>query len=326
MTEKLIKGKSDAAKGILKQKSIPSSMSTKAEILSIFKRASLYDIIWYSSIIALCGVAIALAYSKWMTYLSVLEMFCGLLAANLIARGKIAGIWLNIVDCIMYGVIAYMSHAYGELIKVLIISNIFNVYGIINWSKSSKKTASTNEFDVRILSKKMSLIVYPAFIAMCVAMYFILNAFGTNKAYFGCITFSGNIMIKYLQMSRYREAWYFAIFGDFIALLMWTMILVDNVTANGDWSVLPTAAACLGYFVNAINGLIVWNKLYKVYNISGSVYLAMRPVKITRFIRLKRNMSHLVWSAQKDHVPTEQEIAVSRKMRVAFKRGMFSGS
>ena len=324
MTEQLIKGKIDATKGITKTTLIPSSMKSRAEILRVLKGASAFDIIWYSSFIVLGVVCIVLFHSQWMTYLTVAEMLCGLLAANLIARGKIIGIWLNIVDCILFGIIAFISRAYGEMVKVLIISNIFNVYGIINWSNASKTSVSADEFSVRILGKKMSAIVYPAFAALTAIMYFILSAVVTSKAYLGCITFSCNIAIKYLQMSRYKEAWYFALLNDFISVLMWTMILADNVSASGDWSVLPTVGTSMGFFINSINGMVVWNKLYKKMSFTGSVYLAMRPVNIKRFIVLKRNYQHLVWNREKDHVATPQEIAIARKMRMSFRRGMFS--
>ena len=323
MTEKLIKGKIDATKGITKTNLIPASMKSRAEILRVLKTASLFDIIWYSSFIALGAVCIFLFHDQWMTYLTVSEMLCGLLAANLIARGKIIGIWLNILDCLMFGVIAFISHAYGEMIKVLVISNIFNIYGIINWSKASKET-TTDDFNVRILSKKMSAIFYPSFIALVVCVYFILNAVGTSKAYLGCITFSCNIAIKYLQMSRYRESWYFALLNDIISFVMWAMILYDNVSASGDWSVLPTVGTALGFLINSINGMLVWNKLFKRSVFTGSIYLAMRPMHIKRFIVLKHNYQNLTWVKEKDHVSTPEEIAIARKMRVSFRRGMFS--
>ena len=327
MTEKLIVGRSDATKGITQTKALPSGLGRRAEILRVLKQASLYDIIWYVAIIAISIVGIVLAYSEWLAYLTAAEMFCGLVAANLIARGKIIGIWLNILDCTMFGVIAFITHTYGELFKVFVISNVFNIYGIINWSKASNKEVSVNEFDVRVLSKKMNFVLYSLFVLGSVGVYFVLNAIGTSKAYIGCITFTANIIVKYLQMSRYKEAWYFSLLSDGLSFVMWVLILSDNVATSGDWSILPTAAGSLGYFVNSVNGLIVWNKLFKRRSLSGSVYLAMRPMKrISKFVKLKRNYAHLFWRDETDHIPTKDEIAIARKMRVSFRRGMFTGS
>ena len=325
MSEQIIRARADATKGITKTSAIPAKYLRDAEILHVFRTVSTFDLVFYISFISLAAVCIGLFHSDWKIYLTVGEMLVGLLASNLIARGKIAGIWINIIDCCMFGVIAYISKAYGELVKVAIISNAFNIYGIINWSRAAKKSkSSSNEIVVKSMGKKMSAIVYSSFVVLCVASFFALRAVGTTQVYIACITFSCNIAIKTLQMSRYREAWYFSILTDILAAVMWILILVENVSKSGDWSVLPTAGSAIGFLANAINGLIIWNKLYKKNKLSGSVYLANRPVVIKKFIKLSHNYNHLIWDISHDHVTTEDEIKYAKRLGISFRRGMFS--
>ena len=325
MSEQTIRAKADATKGITKTSLIPAKYLRDAEILHVFRGFSVFDIVFYIAFISLGIVCLILFHDDWKIYLTVGEMLTGLLASNLIARGKLAGIWINIIDCCMFGVIAYLSKAYGELIKVAVISNAFNIYGIINWTRAAKKSnSSSNELVVKSMGKKMSAIVYPSFVALCVASFFALRAVGTAQVYIACITFSCNIAIKTLQMSRYREAWYFSILTDILAAVMWVLILVENVQARGDWSVLPTAGSAIGFLANAINGLIVWNKLYKKNKLSGSVYLANRPVVIKKFIKLKHTYSHLIWDKERDHVTTIDEAKYARHLGLSFRRGMFA--
>ena len=326
MSEKLIKGRVNATKGISKTNAIPASITRRAEILNVLKSASIFDYFFYPAVILFGLVCVALFYSNWMTYITVIQMYCALIAANLIAHGKIIGIWINIIDCLLYGVIAYFNQAYGELIKGVLIHNAFNVYGLVCWSSSAKQT-SDNNFSVRKFSLKRSLIIYPAFVAVTVGLYFILKAVGTNKAFLAALVFSTSIMIKYLQMTKFRESWYFALACYCLNIVMWSAILVDGISKNNDWSVLPTVGGSIGNFINSINGLIVWNKLSKQSKQSGSVYLALRPIpKINEFVRLKHNYAHLTWSEKTDHIPTQEEIEIYRKMNISFRRGMFSGN
>ena len=85
MTELLIRGQLDAAKGISSVNKLPSSLKSRAVILNVLKKASLYDTIYYTAIAIVGVITIALAYSEWMTYLTVAELISGLVVANLIA-------------------------------------------------------------------------------------------------------------------------------------------------------------------------------------------------------------------------------------------------
>lgn len=345
MAERTILAKSNVTSGIRKDTAIPEQLRRRAEILRAFKKTSKFDIIYYSVFVVFGFLCIGLFHKDWMTYLTVAELFCSLIVNNLMARGRISGIYVNFVDCILYGTICFLTKAYGEMVKTLIISNAFNIYGIISWSNTGKTTIQTkrklkkakenskqkavqinksDELSVRSLSKKMSAIIYPAFAATCVAMYFVLNAFGTTMAYLGCITFTANIFIKYLSMARYREAWWFSLANNIVSIAMWLAILVLGITQSNDWSILPTLGGSIGGLATSINGLVVWNQLFRKTEINGGAYFAHRSVNVRKFTKVKRAYGHLTWKEENNQSSqTPEAIKIKKRIYIAAKQGLF---
>ena len=355
--ETVIRAKNNVTKGITEVSGIPKTVRERAEILHVLKKYSLFDILWYSVFFVFGMVCIAIFYDDWTIYLTVGELFIYLFYANLIARGKVLGIWLNFVDCLMYGAISFITGAYGELFKTMVISNIFNIYGVISWTKQgnnnndkkikdkakeqddkninieknkpingSVKLApkQSNELQVRALSVKMLVILVVLYIVSTVGVYFVLDLVNTTYAYLGAITFTASMFNKYLSMARYKESWWVSLLGSSVLVVMWTLILVSGVKANGDWTALPVLGTNIASLVNTVNGIIIWNKLYKRTIINGGEYLAMRPVKVNRIIKLKRKYAHLKWTEKTDHIPTPEEVALNRRISVSVKRGLFS--
>ena len=319
-----IRTQSFATKGITKTSSIPNSMKWRAEFERKMKSQNKFDVIWYSVFVTFGFVCVGLFYSDWMIYLTVAELFSGLLVNNLLARGKVLGIWINILSCLLYGTICYLTKAYGEMAKTLIISNVFNIIGIVNWNKSSKKS-ETSDLAVRTMSKKHLSLVLTAFAACSVATYFVLDAVGTTLAYIGCITFTLNIVIKYTQMSRYKESWWFAIANGIISTIMWLVIVIQSGTSSGDWSTLPTFGGSLGALSSSIYGLVTWNSLFKRATVRGGNYFAMRPVRIRRVVKLRRgSLAHLVWDSKKDYIPTEDEVRYFKKIKLINNRVLYN--
>ena len=207
MSEVVIRAKSNVTKGITQTNSIPRSLTYKAELLRVIKKQSKFDLVWYATFIAFGFLCLGLFYKEWMIYLTVGELFCALIYQNLVARGRLSGIYVNILDCLMYGVICFLNGAYGEMFKTLVISNAFNVYGIISWSKQGKTKTNddkkqksglgdkkNDELVVKTMSKKMLVVVLVCFAVGTVAAYFVLDAINTSLAYIACITFSLNIV------------------------------------------------------------------------------------------------------------------------------------
>lgn len=334
MSEQTIRAKSNVTGGITKTDKIPKELRARAELLRVIKKQSTFDLVYYAVFIALGFLCIGLFHKDWMIYLTVAELFCALIVNNLLARGRVLGIWMNIVDCCLFAVICFITKAYGELFKTFVISNAFNIYGIISWSRQGKpkkgeqevKAPKNDELEVRTMSKKLWIIILSGFAVGCVASYFALEALGTTLAYLGCITFTCNIVIKYLQMSRYKESYWFALFSSMISTSMWTVMLVQAVISGNDWSILPTLGGALSGFSSNIYGLITWNKLYNRTILNGGAYLAMRPVQIKKIVKIKRksNMyAHLSWLPEKDHIPTAEELAMQKRIAIAVRQGLF---
>jgi len=108
----------------------------QVEFLTRLKKQSKFTIFWYITFIILGAVCLALDIKGW---LYVIDLYVVMLNIDLVARGKISGIYVGIAECVLYGVICFITQLYGEIFKVLCISIPLNIVSIVNWTKSKKK-------------------------------------------------------------------------------------------------------------------------------------------------------------------------------------------
>lgn len=299
----LIKGKVTATAGIRNPNGVLLAYGVGAnsyDILRILQRENLFKIIWYISFFIL-GTACLVIEPR--SYLQVIDLFIVMVNVDLIGRGKLAGIYVGIFECLLYSFISFRSGLYGEIIKIMCISVPLNIYAIINWSKNLKKEkSSSNEIVIKKLKGKDYLWCAGLFIVILVPSYFLLQVLGTNVLIFSTLAFTATILLKILSAMRYMENWIFSIVADGIGFVMWLFVIIETYTATGTFSMIefPMLLWYLATISNAINAYGIWKTMYRRVAINGRVYLAKRKVKISKVARLRRRYRKLVWNKEID--------------------------
>lgn len=282
--------------------------ANRVEILTRLRKYSKFTIVWYITFFLLGLVCLAINPSGWFY---VLDLYVVMLNIDLIARGKLAGMYIGILECFLYSFNCIQTRLWGEVIKMLCICVPLNIASIINWTKSLKQqkyerysSKEDEDIIVRRLSKKeiFKFSVIGVFVGLaCYALLrFGLPLIGIKQdtaLELGAISLTISIISKIFTARKNMEAWVLCIANDIICLLMW----VQSIIFGGfDLSQISMIVYYLACFTNDVYAFSLWKSMYRKIAVNGGKLLAMRKVNIRRIIKLKRQFKNLHWNKKVD--------------------------
>lgn len=276
--------------------------ANRVEILTRLRKYSKFTIYWYITFFLLGLVCLAIDISSWFY---VVDLYVVMVNIDLVARGKIVGMYVGIFECFLYSINAINTGLWGEVIKMLCICVPLNIVSIVNWTKSLKRqklerySSENNDIIVRKLSKKE--IVKFSFIGIAIACgCFCLLKFGIkqeNALELGAISLTISIVSKIFTARKNMESWMLCIVNDIICLLMWGQSII---VGGFDLSQISMIVYYLACFTNDIYAYSLWKSMYRKIAVNGGKILAMRKVNIRRIIKLKRQFRNLHWDKKID--------------------------
>ena len=233
-------------------------------------------------------------------WFSVIEVFVLMVNIDLVARGKVAGLYIAILDCILYIVICSMSGLWGEVIKMVAIFIPLNIMGVINWTKNLK-SKQKNKYDsqsiqIRRLSTKGWIISAVVLVVLAIAGYFFLGWLGTTSLIVSSISFAISIVYKYLSGQRYMEGYVISMVSNVISIVLWVSAFIATQEPNAMVQIIAMVA-CL---TDGIYGYILWRGMYRKEKINGGKVLSKRKINIKRVIKLRRMYKNLYWNQSSD--------------------------
>lgn len=277
--------------------------ATRIELLNKLQRQSKFKIYWYAIFITLGLICLVLEPSCWFT---VLDLFVVMVNIDLIARGKLSGIVVGIIECFLYAFVCLQSALYGEIVKTLGICVPLNVYSIISWTLAKRKTKKekykkTDDDDIVIkkLTKKQKL-VYLIIFAFVTGLSYCLLRFALkqqNALILGAISLAITITCKILTACRFMDSWVIGILGNVICILMWGQTIFQTGFELGQIAMIVYYFACL---TNDINAYGLWKNMYRKVAVNGGVLLAKRKVNIKKIAKLRRQFRNLHWDREID--------------------------
>ena len=274
----------------------------KIEILNRLKKQSKFTICWYITFILLGIICIIIDYKSWIY---VLDLYVVMINIDLIARGKIIGIYVGIAECILYSYIAFTCALYSEVFKNLLICVPLNIISIVNWTRSKRKNQKDkyqdNDHDVvvkRLTKKQILLYLFAAVIVFGFVLLLVKFVLRQQTAVIiGAIALTNTIMTKILNARGYMQSWILSILGDIIGMALWGQTLIVNGLDPSQISMIVLYLSC---FTNDIVAYKLWKDMYRKTTVNGGVLLAMRKVKINKIARLKRQYKDLKWNKEID--------------------------
>lgn len=281
--------------------------ANRVEILTRLRKYSKFTIFWYITFFLLGLVCLTIDISSWFY---VVDLYVVMVNIDLVARGKILGMYVGVFECFLYSFNAIQTGLWGEVIKMLCICVPLNIVSIINWTKSLKrqkleKYSSENEdIIVKRLSKKE--IIKFSFIGLVIAggcyclLRFILPLIGIQQdtaLELGAISLAISIVSKIFTARKNMESWILCIINDIICLMMWAQSIIFG---DFDLSQISMIVYYLACFSNDIYAYSLWKSMYRKIAVNGGKILAMRKVNIRRIIKLKRQFRNLHWDKKID--------------------------
>ncbi len=266
----------------------------RLKILKKIQKEKTFRFWWY--IIFAVAAIVCLGFFP-SSYLSVIQMFVLMINIDLLSRGKVIGIYVGILDCLLYITICSMSGLWGEVIKMAAINIPLNIVAIINWTRNLKKQSGKEQsIDIKKLTKKSFAICVVTFLMALVSGYFFLKYLNTASLIISTISLAIGIISKILSGQRYMEAYAVMIVGNVISLALWISMLTSG-SADG------APVQIVMYLANlsdSIYSYFLWRGMYRKKTVNGGKLLAKRKIKINKVIKLRRVYKNLYWNKEVD--------------------------
>lgn len=281
--------------------------ANRIELLNKLRKQSKFTIYWFLSFVLLGAVCLILDFKN--SWFNIFDLYILMVNIYLVARGKLAGMYIGVIECLFYAFICLKSELFGEVIKVMCISIPLNIYTIISWLVSMKKqknkkekyTDNNDKEDIVIKKIKKKQIVLYSFVAVvCVVLSFILLKYGLkqkNALTLSAIALTITIVGKILTAQRFMESYAIFLLGDIICLLMWGQTLVQVGFNIAQLSMILYYLAC---FTNDVYAYGLWKTMYRKVAVNGGVILYKRRVNIKKIAKLRRMFRNLHWDKKID--------------------------
>lgn len=193
-----------------------------------------------------------IALLKKDSLIAVIYAVCGILYTIIAGKGKISCYFFGIVSSVCYGILAFGSALWGNLLLNLCYYLPMEILGIVKWRKYLKP--KTKEIiKTRLTIKERILLAAFCTAGSAVFTGFLYNV-GDKSPVFDGITTILSIAGMYLTVRRCIEQWIIWMFVNGLSVLMWIDIILKGRKAYG------TVIVWLVYFILAVYFYVIWQR------------------------------------------------------------------
>lgn len=209
-------------------------------------------IIWTGSVTALI---ISFAASGGGDALTLIASLIGVTSLIFIAKGNVIGQFLMILFAVIYSIISFTFHYYGEMVTYMCMTAPSALITAIAWIKNPYSETQVAVGEVRW---RGWLALVSATAAITIIFYFILAALDTPNLFFSTISVTTSFLAAGLMFlrSQYYATGYMA--NDLILVILWILASLEDI------SYLPMVVNFAIFFINDLYGYISWSRMKKV--------------------------------------------------------------
>lgn len=187
-------------------------------------------------------------------YMTLFASFIGVTSLIFNAKGNPIGQFLMVVFSLLYGIISYTFHYYGEMITYLGMTMPMAIFALIAWLKNPY---NGNRAEVKVNSIDTKEIVCMSFgtMVITIAFYFILAYFDTANIIPSTLSVTTSFLAVYLT---FRRSPYFALVyaaNDLVLIVLWVLASVC------DRRYISVVVCFVVFFINDIYGFVNWQKM-----------------------------------------------------------------
>ena len=177
----------------------------------------------------------------------------GVTALIFVAKGYVIGQILTAIFALIYGIVSYDLHYYGEMITYLGMSAPIALLSAYTWWKHPYK--QTKEVEVYRLTRKDVILTYVYAFLVTFLFYFILKWLNTSEMFFSTLSITTSFLACYLTYLRspYYALGYSA--NDVVLIILWILASLKD-PAN-----IPMIFCFIMFLVNDLYGFINWKRM-----------------------------------------------------------------
>ncbi|MCR5452835.1 MAG: nicotinamide riboside transporter PnuC [Lachnospiraceae bacterium] len=206
-------------------------------------------ILWISSLTAIILTNI---FSESFDLLTFFASCIGVTSLVFAAIGNVWSQVLMVIFSILYGMISFQFHYWGEMITYLGMTMPMAIWSTFTWLKNPAKNGK--EVKIRRLQKKDLLLLIVSCIAVTFLFFIILDKLDTPNIFFSTLSISTSFLAAALTMLRssYYALGYAA--NDIVLIVMWTLAAIQNPIY------ISVIVIFVIFFFNDMYGFISWKK------------------------------------------------------------------
>ncbi|MGM9531237.1 nicotinamide riboside transporter PnuC [Intestinibacter sp.] len=206
--------------------------------------------IWIGSLII---VFISNIVTADLDLLTLTAALIGVTSLIFAAKGNVWAQILMIVFSILYGIISFRFHYWGEMITYLGMTMPMSIWSTITWIRNPSKE-NGNEVAIQKLNRNHIILLVIFSIAVTILFYFILSALNTPNIVFSTISIITSFIAASLTMLRssYYALGYAS--NDIVLIIMWILASFENPMY------IPVVVNFIIFFLNDMYGFVSWKK------------------------------------------------------------------
>ncbi len=209
--------------------------------------------LWLSSM-----TLVSVCFFMWKdkNYITLLSSLVGVTALIFVAKGDPFGQVFTVFFAILYAIVSWETHYYGEMITYLGMTAPAALAATVAWFRNPAEEGK-NEVKVARLGGKQWLFLVVSNMVVTTVFYFILRELGTANLLVSTLSVTTSFLASILTYMRspYYGLGYAA--NDIVLIVMWIMMTVREL------SYFPMILCFVVFLFNDCYGFINWRKMQR---------------------------------------------------------------
>ena len=208
---------------------------------------------WLLWLTSLAIVIISNLATTDLDLLTLISALVGVTSLIFAAKGNVLAQFLMIIFSILYGIISFRFHYWGEMITYLGMTLPMAAWSAITWIKNPSQ-GNDNEVEIQKLNYKHLTGLIISTIIVTGIFYYILALLDTPNIVFSTISIITSFLAASLTMLRssYYAVGYAA--NDLVLIVLWILASLKNP------AYIPVVVNFAIFFLNDMYGFISWKK------------------------------------------------------------------
>lgn len=182
--------------------------------------------------ITLWGTSIACIIAGFVvfegsSFLTLIASLLGVSAILIYSKGNPLGQLLMVLFSVLYGIISFSSHYYGEMVTYLGMTGPMAAFAFVSWLRHPYK-GNRSQVEVNEIKRPEYGLLTVLTIVVTIVFYFILAYFNTASLLFSTLSVTTSFVAVYLTWRRSKFFSLAYACNDVVLIVLWTIASISD--------------------------------------------------------------------------------------------------